>query len=216
MTRKNSDLHEAQLNVKLLKPMGHSGNISLKELSEFYEMNVKGNIPDHIHALIAKDKFGLIIHPKSHSSAREWSLDNFSKLVQHLSPEKYQIIITGGEKEADDLNKWHKSLPEHVLNLAGKLSLEQLIALINTVDGIVAASTGPLHIAAALGKHALGIYPPIRPMDPGRWAPVGKNAEFIVLEKSCSDCRFDASSCHCINEVKALSVAERIAWWSKK
>jgi len=80
------------------------------------------------------------------------------------------------------------------------MSLAQLMSFIEACDGLVAASTGPLHIAAALGKTAIGIYPPIRPMHPGRWAPVGKQAKFAVIEKECSDCR-NNGMCHCMQEI---------------
>lgn len=67
------------------------------------------------------------------------------------------------------------------------MNLKQFISFIAAADGLIAASTGPLHIAAALGKVALGIYPPIKPMHPpGRWAPLGKNASYLVLEKKAA------------------------------
>jgi ADP-heptose:LPS heptosyltransferase len=44
---------------------------------------------------------------------------------------------------------------------------------------LVAASTGPLHIASAVGIHAIGLYPSKRPMHPGRWMPLGGNASYL-------------------------------------
>ena len=90
-----------------------------------------------------------------------------------------------------------------------------MISFLNHADGLVAASTGPLHIAAALGKHALGIYPPIRPMHPGRWAPLGERAEFAVMDKSCSECRNISVQCYCMNEITARQLADRVLTWKK-
>jgi ADP-heptose:LPS heptosyltransferase len=73
-----------------------------------------------------------------------------------------------------------------------------------------------LHLAAALGKYALGIYPPIRPLYPKRWAPLGKNADYIVINKTCNNCRNNPSICHCINEISAAQVAEKIIAYSQK
>ncbi|MBL0315693.1 MAG: hypothetical protein IPP69_07900 [Flavobacteriales bacterium] len=56
------------------------------------------------------------------------------------------------------------------------INLAELIAFINQYDGLVAANTGPLHIASACGIHAFGLYSLKRPIHPGRWSPVGKNA----------------------------------------
>jgi ADP-heptose:LPS heptosyltransferase len=81
------------------------------------------------------------------------------------------------------------------------------MTFISKADGLVAASTGPLHLAAALGIPALGIYPPIRPMHPGRWAPVGPNARVFVKPEYCEDCR-RTGDCHCIREIPPNAVEE--------
>ena len=81
------------------------------------------------------------------------------------------------------------------------MNLDEFISFIAHADGLIANSTGPLHIAAALGKMALGIYPPIRPMHPGRWAPLGPKAAFFVLNKSCQECKSNPALCHCIREI---------------
>jgi len=96
-----------------------------------------------------------------------------------------------------------------VIDLTGYFELNEFIAFINHSDGLVAASTGPLHIASALGKLVVGIYPPIKPMHPGRWAPIGKNAHFVVVNKECSDCR-KSLNCHCMNEVSPEQVMKII------
>ena len=75
---------------------------------------------------------------------------------------------------------------------------------------LVAASTGPLHIAAALGKKAIGLYAPMRPIHPARWKPIGSNAQYLVINKNCSDCR-KTQNCHCIREIKAAQVVEVIS-----
>jgi ADP-heptose:LPS heptosyltransferase len=83
---------------------------------------------------------------------------------------------------------------DRVTDLTGKLSLDELIAFLAHADGIVAASTGPLHIAAALGVTAVGLFPPTRPMHSGRWAPVGKQTKVFVAKKE--SWRFCKSGSH--------------------
>ena len=63
------------------------------------------------------------------------------------------------------------------------MNLEQFIAFIAQCDGLVANSTGPLHIAGALGKDALGIYSPRKSINPQRWKPLGAKAKSFVLDK---------------------------------
>jgi heptosyltransferase III len=70
---------------------------------------------------------------------------------------------------------------------------------------LVACSTGPLHIAAALGKKAIGIFPPIRPMHPQRWQPVGVQAQTLCVSKLCEACRKNMQ-CACIQEITPSQV----------
>ncbi|TAH40326.1 MAG: lipopolysaccharide heptosyltransferase family protein [Bacteroidetes bacterium] len=212
-SRKNSTLHEAQLNTFLLKDLGLIEIPTIEKLASLYGFTKISPLPVKFSDRLKDTKFKLILHPGSNESAREWNKVHYRDLIRYLPPEKVQIIITGTGNELSGLNEWLSSLPENVINFVGRLELEELISLINTCDGLIAASTGPLHIAAALGKHALGIFPPIRPMHPGRWAPIGERAEVAVVKKACSDCRTEPRKCHCINEISATEIADRVTAW---
>ena len=208
LSRKNSDLHEAQLNTKLLAPLGITKDFSLEELESAYGFT-KVPALEKIHAdLIDKTKTTIILHPKSKGSAREWGLDNFSNLITQLDKNKLQIFISGTQQEGELLKDLILKHPE-ATNLTGKLSLQQFIALINECDTLIAASTGPLHIAAALGKKTIGLFAPMKPIHPGRWKPIGKQANYLVLNKDCSDCRKNMN-CHCIREIKIMEVIKLI------
>ena len=210
LSRKNSNLHESQLNLKLLTPFNINIDVSLDEMPQYYGFTKVKGLSDAILSLIEKDKFNLILHPKSKGSAREWGLDNFAKLIEILPKDKFKIFITGTAAEADLMqDQILARYKAEVIDLTSKLDLLQLIAFINEADGLIAASTGPLHIAAALGKHALGIYPPIRPMHPGRWAAVGLNAFCFVLDKECSDCR-KSSDCKCMHAISPEMVKQKL------
>jgi ADP-heptose:LPS heptosyltransferase len=208
LSRKNSDLHEAQLNTKLLTPLGITKEFSVEELVSAYGFT-KIPVLEKTHLdLIDKTKTTIILHPKSKGSAREWGLDNFSNLITQLDKTKHQIFISGTAQEGELVKDLISKHPE-VINLTGKLSLQQFIAFINQCDVLIAASTGPLHIAAALGKKAIGLFAPMRPIHPGRWKPIGKQANYLVLNKDCSDCR-NTMNCHCIREIKTMEVIKLI------
>jgi len=206
-SRKNSNLHEAQLNFKLLKPLGITAIPTLKELQEMYVWKSIPSLPPHLLNPLDEKKFKLILHPKSKGSAREWSIENFIQLIKNLDPSKFQIIITGTKNEATYLNKLFNECP-NVLNFVGQTSLSELLSLINTCDALVAASTGTLHIAAALGKLAIGLFPSIRPMDAGRWAPIGKNAMALHQNKNCKSCKHQPENCNCIQSISPHQVID--------
>lgn len=201
--RKNSPLHEAQLNIRLLKPLlGKDLIVPLQEIAGLYGFSA----PDLPIAHLPEKPF-VILHPKSKGSAREWPVANYLNLAQLLEKQGIDCAVTGTAAEGDIIRQ---SCPEllrqtNVHDFAGKLSLAQLIALIEKSSGLVACSTGPLHIAAALGKPAIGIYPPMRPIHPGRWAPVGTRAEVLVVNKNCQACK-RSGNCACIAAIRPDSV----------
>jgi ADP-heptose:LPS heptosyltransferase len=209
LSRKRSDLHEAQLNLKLIQSFGIVDTPSLHVIGNYYGFNKIKALDRQFKSFITKDRFNLAIHPKTKGSAREWGLHNFSRLLKLLPRDKFRIFITGTEEEGKILRpeilNWHPD----IIDMTGKFTLGQFIGFLNEIDGLVSASTGPLHIAAALGKYALGIYPPIKPMHPGRWAPVGLKADYLVMNKKCSACR-RIKSCKCIEEIAPEAVCDKL------
>lgn len=208
LSRKNSELHEAQLNTKLLAPLGINKTFSLDELTNLYGFTNIPTLEKSHEELIDYTKTRIILHPKSKGSAREWGLDNFSTLINTLGKNKYQVFVSGTAQEGELVKELIAKHPD-VIDLTGKLSLQQFIAFINHCDVLIAASTGPLHIAAAIGKKAIGLFAPMKPIHPGRWKPIGKHAEYLVLDKTCGDCR-KTMDCHCIREIKIMEVINLI------
>lgn len=210
LSRKNSPLHEAQLNIKLLAALGIKSDYSLQEIENFLGFTKIKPLPQKLKQFIHANKYNLILHPKSQGSAREWGLENFITLIHSLDKSKFHILISGTIKERDLLNELFEKAGDAVTDITGVMQLDEFISFINHCDGLIANSTGPLHIAAALGKDAFGIYPPIRPMHPGRWAPLGKKAKVFVMDKTCDDCRKDMFFCHCIKEVLPATIKQAL------
>ena len=206
LSRKNSPWHEAQLNLRLLGPLGARKSYTPEEIGGFYGLTRLVALPPAVAALLSPDRFNLILHPKSRGSAREWGLDNFRQLIVLLPRDRFKIFLTGTAAEGKLLEPLRQEFP-FLTDLTGRLSLGELMSFIARADGLVAASTGPLHLAAALGINALGIYPPIRPMHPGRWAPVGKKAVVFVEKKDCEACR-KTGDCACMRAIQPQVLSE--------
>jgi heptosyltransferase-3 len=227
LTRKNSELHEAQLNFKLLSPLNIFTNIPLEQIPNFYGFTKVTECKSEFLNLIDTNKFNLILHPKSKGSAREWSAENYIELCKILPKEQFKIFISGTQEEKKEIeDKILKHVPE-ATSLVGKMSLNEFISFIQKCDGLVACSTGPLHIASALGIHALGLYPPLKNMLPSRWGPLGHKADCVVGTSSknqppsqsnlCTVKKCNKSSvCICLNGISPLAIKEKIMKWKKQ
>ncbi len=210
LSRKNSNLHEAQLNLKLLRGLNIDCQPSLAEMHDWCGLSNIPALPEKFHALIEPSKFNLILHPKSQGSAREWSIQNFIRLINLLPPEKVKIFVSGTRVERPFLEPLFDAAADKITDISGEMNLSEFMAFIHACDGLLAASTGPLHIAGALGKHAFGLYPPMRPIHAGRWAPIGKNVHIFSAKKTCNDCKKNPEICHCMNDIKPEEVAKKI------
>lgn len=197
-SRKNSDLHEAQLNFKLLAPFGIAVPEDVKALIPWFGLHLPE--PDSsVLAELRPDRLNIILHPLKVTGAA-WGLENFGKLMRLLDPKRYHVLLTGTQAEAE---VYRKALPiglPQVTDTGGKLSLTQLMALIGKADALVAASTGPLHIAAAAGIRTIGLFNMKRPLHPGRWAPLGTDAHVLVQDVDCPRCA-KGETCDCITRI---------------
>ena len=99
-SRKNSDLHESQLNLMLLKPFIDSLNPTLAQTAEKLHFTAPQLSPE-LAQMIDTQRFSLILHPKSKGSAMEWGVENFARLIELLPEERFQIFISGTQAEGD-------------------------------------------------------------------------------------------------------------------
>ncbi|MCS6904521.1 MAG: glycosyltransferase family 9 protein [Bacteroidia bacterium] len=182
--RKNSFLHEAELNIQLLKPL--TKQRPTRPLWHYYGIISSTTTFTSLFEKNTRPK--IILHPGSRGSAKNWPLNYWHALIELLIKAEYQVILTGSAAEADILASWVSNLPSTIYNLMGKLTLSELIDCIAASDLLVAASTGPLHIAAALGKFTVGLYVPLKPLYPQRWAPLGEKAYYLVSSQTCRKC----------------------------
>ena len=209
-SRKNSALHESQLNFELLKPLGLTAISSMEEvmsMTSAFKVE-RCALPDNLAGLLEKNNKTVVLHPKSQGSALEWPLESYLKLANELVAKGYTVYFTGTEQEGD---LFRSSLPinDNIIDLTGKLSLKELIYFISQVKNLVACSTGPLHIAGFLGVRAIGLFSPRKPIHPGRWQPIGTNVRVLVFDPNCPICK-RKKSCQCIQEISVDRVLAEI------
>jgi ADP-heptose:LPS heptosyltransferase len=212
LKRKNSGLHEAQLNLKLLKAIDLYPDLNIESIIANYGFSRIPYLETEHNSIIDNNRFNLIIHPKSRGSAREWPIEHFASLINLLPEERFNIMISGVKAEVEDVNKLISLVKRPVKNIAGLLPLDQFIALVAKAEGLITNSTGPIHIAAALGRNAIGLYPPLNGLDPGRWGPLGKHCFIFMNDKpGCTDCKKTKDNCHCMLAIQPVEVADTIS-----
>lgn len=181
-TRKNSPLHESQLNLYLLRPLGITSMLSLEDLFSYAGFLRFSQPSPQVLSYLSHKKKKIILHPKSQGSAKEWPVEQFMKLALQLAEKDYIVFFTGTEKEGKQFRDFIPAHP-NIIDTTGRFSLNELISFIAGCDALVAASTGPLHIAGLLNKITIGLFSEQRPIHPGRWQPLGKKVYILTDNK---------------------------------
>jgi len=150
-------------------------------------------------------EFLIGIHPGG-KPAHRWPLDNFSKIIDLIfetAPGKF--VITGDKNELDLAKRLVRMTATKTINLAGKLQIGELGALIKKCSLFITNDTGAMHIAAALEAPMIAIF---GPGDIVRYDPrnISKNAVVLYKKIHCSPC--NKIRCDSIRCLKSISPEE--------
>lgn len=211
--RKYAEKHELEFNLDLLSIFGINETINPETVKfDLKSTSESKAVVENVLAKnsILKNKPLIIIHPGSGGSAIDLPLHKFKELVKLLDEKlNAYIIITGQESEKKICEEL--KINEKIINFAGQFNLTELVALIDKSSIFVSNSTGPIHIAAALGKNVIGFYPKILSCSPQRWGPYTNKKSIFVPEINCTNCtRKQCESLDCMNSININSVFSRI------
>ncbi len=174
--RSEGKKHEADYNLDLLEPLGVPFQrtptrlvLTAEEKSRarsFLESN-----------RISFRKPVVCLHPGSGGSSARWPLVHFMELGDRLQEAGYDVIVTGGPGE-----DYQNIMIDHMRRIpvfvaAGSISVRELGAILSSTNLMITNSTGPLHIAVALGVPTVSVYSPIPTCNPRRWGPYPSYAE---------------------------------------
>ena len=172
--------------------------------------SARRHIDDFLRARNIHGRRIVIIHPGVTWVTKRWALKNYSLLVEEIT-EKFSnsaIVITAGPGEEALVNKIQESCKVHTV-ITDSMSLDVFIALLDRCEVFIASDTGPLHLAAALGKRVIGLYGPTDPVRNGPWG----EENFAVWKKlSCSGCwRRRCSDVRCMSGIQISEVMEKVS-----
>jgi heptosyltransferase-3 len=192
--------HEAQRNLRMLIPLGIATDGALPYVERW--MNLRAPAV-RLPADLPQDGY-VVLHPFSAGSAREWPIAHWVDLATRLAHSGRSVVLTGSPAESQRLAaQWPAiSRGPKIFDAFGRLDLQQLCHVLQRADSVVAASTGPLHLAAALGTPTLGLFVPRKGLTLDRWAPLGAQAVGVQAHRNCPGRRTcDAPSCACMQEL---------------
>lgn len=88
---------------------------------------------------------------------KRWPAEHYAALAQHLYTDGYRPVIIGTEREKNLAATIRTACPEAV-DLCGRTSMMDLVALARGAAGAVGNDTGPMHLIAPTGCPALVLF----------------------------------------------------------
>ena len=136
-------------------------------------------------------------------------------LIKELYDAGCDVIVTGAPGEEELVDRVIKASGNASAKYIGRDGLKSLLKLLSALDLFVAPSTGPLHMASAVGTSVIGLYSPIFVCLPERWGPIGENDTAIRPDVTpCNACvkhecqHFDCMEKISVEEVKTAVCAK--------
>ncbi|MCU0242146.1 MAG: lipopolysaccharide heptosyltransferase II, partial [Vicinamibacteria bacterium] len=130
----------------------------------------------------------VVINPgAAYGSAKRWLPARFAAVGDGLAESHgARIAIVGSAKEREIGMAVAAQMRAPALVLSGETSLHELIGVLNRARLLVTNDSGPMHLAAALGRAVVAIF---GPTDPSETAPVGARARIVRETAECAPCR---------------------------
>jgi len=184
--RRESGFHQADLELRHLAPLG----IDISGANP----TLRGSETGRLQAakLLGEIQRFIVIHPGSGGSAPNWPLDKYRGLAKRIAAETdYSVVITD--------SKGGLSGFEGCLDLGGKTDLETLAGILAGARLFISGSTGPLHMADALGIPCIAFFSNRADLGPERWGP-RRNMDNILMTGEICHCG-KASDCRCLESI---------------
>jgi ADP-heptose:LPS heptosyltransferase len=202
--RKNAERHELVYNINLLSKIDVKTDDYLNKIN--FHLKVDDESSKKVNSILTQKGYNpvnqiVIIHPGSGGSSVDLPKEKLIKLTGMLSNiENLTTIITGSKSESELCREFEVN--KNVINVSGQLDISLLKALIKKAKVFISNSTGPMHIAAALGVHVIGFFPKILSCSQKRWGPYTEKKTIFTPTIDCSNCtREQCKKLDCMNSI---------------
>ncbi|MBI4615049.1 MAG: glycosyltransferase family 9 protein [Planctomycetes bacterium] len=186
-------------------------------------MPIPSDVAGKVAALLREagldDRRFVVLNPNAGPLAleRRWPAGRFVELARRIRDEGgLDVVLVGAPDEEEYVRGIHGEIGrERVHNLAGRLSVPELAALLARSAALVSSDSGPLHLATAMRVPTVSLFGPETPV---LYGPRGEGHEILFRNLPCSPCMnvYNAKTVicpyevRCIREIGAQEVHERL------
>lgn len=182
---------------------------------EFVLPNIDKEEQDIKKALTGFTKY-IVLAPATSWASKEWPLDNYVELGGRLTDAGYQIVLVGGKSDIAKSKYVYEQMRKNnqaakIIDLTGKTSLKELMAVCRNAVLYISGDTGPLHVAVTTGVPIVAMYGPTMPHRTGPYVSEAMGntiSQTVVIagKAGCAPCR--KRECDTMECMKSITVDE--------
>ncbi len=128
----------------------------------------------------------LVAHPgAAHGQAKRWPADHWATALRGLQAQVGgSVAIVGLKSERPLAVRLAREL-DAVIDLTGRTTLDELMAVLHAADLVISTDSGPAHLARALGTRVLALH---GPTDVSVHGPGDPRSAALRVELPCGPC----------------------------
>ena len=146
--------------------------------------------------------------PCSRWPTKNWPPERFIEVARELRARvKATVYLAGSPADIPACAEIAAGIGDGVVNVCGKTSLVELGSLLQEMNLVITVDSGPMHMAAAVGRPVLAVF---GATDPKRTGPYGEKHRVVMLEglacRPCLSVRCARQDIACLRDLPAERV----------
>ncbi len=193
-----SDIHAVDRYMKIAYALGCSKSPINFPFPEF-------NPGTSARDLVSKMGTFYVLIPGARWQTKKWLPESFAALIDMLD---HRSVLIGGVSDKSAGSQIAALSGDKAVDAIGDTSIQDMIYIISNCRAVITNDTGPMHIAAALGKPVVALFGPTNPM---RTGPYGTNNIVIKSSLDCAPCyKKSCSKDSCMNNISVQEVYDAL------
>lgn len=194
--------HRVELNLDALRRIGVQPALDERALKF-----VSGVAAERSTAALVPEQPFVHFHPASRWRFKCWPAKQCAELIERLAGDGRAVVVTAAPGETDLVDEILRHTRAPVVNLAGKLSIKQLGAVIGRARLFIGVDSMPMHLACAMGVPTLALFGPSGEIE---WGPWGVERRIIVSAHTCRPCGYDGCGGGKVSECLTVLPVDRV------
>jgi heptosyltransferase-3 len=206
------EMHMVQQNLEAVRALGLKPGPP--RLTFFWDEKVEARTRERLAELQLSSGAFVVMHPGAGWRFKCWTPAGYARIIEALQKEAHLPVVVTASRAAHERELLAAILQEcrvTPLNLAGRLTLKELGALLSRARFFFGVDSAPMHLAAAVDTPAVALFGPTGDFN---WRPWGEGHLVIKKDWDCLGCGApgcrDSRISRCLTELSPAEVLQQM------